>query len=62
MFERVTIEKETIYMSLETGEVVDTHTEAIKLYREGVDIQLKYRYRYDGDSWSNWNDGPMWVH
>ena len=62
MIEKLFMEKETIYMSLETGEVVDSHTEAIKLYREGADIQLKYRYRYDGDSWSNWNDGPTWVH
>ena len=62
MIEKLIMEKETIYMSLETGEVVDTHTEAIKLYREGADIQLQCRYRYDGYSWSNWSDGPKWVH
>ena len=62
MKEMFTIEKETMYMSLETGEVVDTHTEAIKLYREGADIQILYRYRQDGDSWSDWKNGPYWAH
>lgn len=62
MKEMLTIEKETVYMSLETGEVVDTHTEAVKLYREGADIQIQYRYRYNDDLWSKWENGPQWVH
>lgn len=62
MFERVTIEKETIYMSLETGEVVATQAEAMELYREGADIQIQYRYRHNGGNWSDWNYGPTWVH
>lgn len=62
MIERVLIEKETMYMSLETGEVVETQAEAMELYRAGADIQIQYRYRHNGGEWEGWNNGPMWVH
>lgn len=62
MIEMLTMERETIYMSLETGEVVDTHVEAMELYRAGADIQIQYRNRYNMGPWGEWNNGPMWVH
>jgi hypothetical protein len=69
MIEKLVIEKEQIYISLETGEVVDTHAEAMKLYRAGHEIQIKYRYRYNGGEycynggiWDPWIDGPYWAH
>lgn len=62
MIERATIEKETIYMDLETGEVVETQMEAMELYRGGADIQVKYRFRHNEGEWEGWNDGPQWVH
>lgn len=62
MIERVTIEKETIYMNLETGEIVENQAEAMEWYRAGDDVQIKYRYRHNGGKWEGWNDGPQWVH
>ena len=62
MITKMSMEREQIYMSLETGEVVDTHDEAMKLYREGHEIQIKYRYRYNGGEWGSWTDGPYWAH
>ncbi len=62
MIERLLIEKETIYVSLDTGEVVDTHAEALGLYGEGHTVQIQYRYRYNGGDWEGWNDGPQWIH
>jgi len=62
MIEKLVIEKETAYMSLETGEVVDTHAEAMELYREGHEIQILYHYRYNGGEWEPWTNGPYWAH
>lgn len=62
MITKMSMEKEQIYMSLETGEVVDTHDEAMELYREGHEIQIKYRYHYNGGEWGSWTDGPYWAH
>ena len=47
MIEKLIIEKETIYMSLETGEVVENQVDAMELYRAGADIQIQYRNRYN---------------
>ena len=62
MIEKLTMEKETVYMSLETGEVVDTHAEGIDLYREGHRIQILYHYRYNGGEWEPFRNGPTWEH
>ena len=62
MIERLLIEKETAYMSLETGEVVDTQAEAMELYRDGHRIQVMYHNRYNGGKWEDWRNGPQWVH
>lgn len=62
MIEKLTMEKETIYMSLETGEVVDTHAEAMALYRDGHRIQIMYHYRYNGGEWEPLRNGPTWEH
>lgn len=62
MITKITVEKETIYMNLETGEVVETQAEAMEWYRKGTDVQVKYRYRHNGGKWKDWNDGPKWVH
>jgi len=62
MITKMSMEKEQIYMSLETGEVVDTHNEAMELYREGHEIQIKYHYCYNGGEWEPWIDGPYWAH
>lgn len=62
MLESVTIEKETIYVSSETGELVDTQAEAMELYRAGAPIQVMYRYRHNGGAWSPFKNGPKWEH
>ena len=62
MIEKLTIEREQIYMSLETGEVVDTHDEAMELYREGHEIRILSHYRYNGGEWEPWTEGPYWAH
>ena len=64
MIGRITkeMEKEQIYMSLETGEVVDTHYEAMNLYREGHEIQILYRCRRDGEEWGPFTEGAYWAH
>ena len=62
MITKMSMEKEQIYMSLETGEVVDTHTEAMELYRAGHEIQIMYRYRYNGGEWGPFTNGPYWAH
>lgn len=62
MITKMMIEKETIYMNLETGEVVGTQAEAMEWYRKGIDVQIKYRYRHTNGKWKDWNDGPTWVH
>lgn len=62
MIEKLLIEKETAYMSLETGEVVDTQAEAMELYRDGHRIQVMYHNRYNGGEWEPWTEGPYWAH
>ena len=62
MTNRTWIEKEQIYISRETGELVETHAEAMALYNEGHEIQIRYRYRFDGGTWQPWIDGPYWAH
>jgi hypothetical protein len=62
MIEKLIIEKETIYMSLETGEVVENQADAMELYRAGADIQIQYRNRHNRGMWSEWKNGPVWVH
>ena len=62
MIEKLIMEKETIYMSLETGEVVDTHAEAMELYRDGHRIQVMYHNRYNGGEWEPLRNGPTWEH
>lgn len=62
MVESVKIEKETIYINQETGEVYDLHADAMKAYNEGVEIQIAYRYRHNEEEWSAWQVGPYWYH
>ena len=62
MITKMKTEREQIWMSLETGEVVETHAEAMELYRAGHELQIKYRYRYNDGDWLDWQDGPQWVH
>lgn len=62
MIESVKIEKETIYINRETGEVYERHSEAMQAYSEGAEIQITYRYRHDDGEWSDWNNGPYWYH
>ena len=62
MIEKLVIEKETAYMSLETGEVVNTQAEGMELYRDGHRIQVIYHLRYHGGEWGDWQNGPQWVH
>ena len=60
--EKLTMEREQMYMSLETGEVVDTHKEAVALYNLGERIQILYRYRFNEEPWGDWRHGPIWTH
>ena len=62
MITTVTTERETVWMSCETGEVVESHREAMELYRAGHEIKIQYRYRYNGGEWEPWQEGPQWVH
>ena len=55
------VERETVYMSLETGEVVDTQYEAMELYREGHLIQVRFRNRYNNGEWGPLQYGPVWA-
>ena len=61
MIEKMTTEREQIWVSLDTGEVAETHDEAMALYRDGHELQIQYRYAYNG-VWGGWNYGPQWVH
>ena len=56
------MEKEQVYMSLETGEVVDDHYKAMSLYRDGHEIQILYRVRHDGEEWGPFTEGAYWAH
>ena len=62
MVAQVTMFKETVYMDTETGEVVDTHQEAIVWFNSGRTVQVKYRYRFDDNDWLDWQGGPTWEH
>ena len=62
MIEKVVIEKETIYISLDTGELIDNRKLAVALYNAGHTIQIQFRHRYNNGNWSPWLDGPQWVH
>ena len=62
MYGCVKIESEKIFMSLETGEVVDNYEEACDLYSEGHDIQVMTSYRFNDGEWTPWRKGPKWEH
>ena len=56
------IEKEEIWISLTTGEVVETSIEARELYKAGHNIRFQYRYRYNDGEWGRWKYGIPWEH
>lgn len=56
------IEKEQIWVSLTTGEVIETDAEAREFYKAGHDLQFQYRYRYDDGEWTSWKYGIPWEH
>ena len=55
------LEREVVFMSLETGEVVDSHFEAMELYRAGHMIQVMFRNCYNEGEWGPLQKGPVWM-
>ena len=62
MRETTTIERETLFESLETGEIVETHAEAMELFRAGADIAILTRTRENGGEWSDLIQRLVWEH
>ena len=49
-------------MSLETGELLETHADAVAHYNEGNRVQVMYYFEFGDGTYSPWNYGPIWEH
>ena len=53
-------ERKVAYMSLETGEVVESHDKAMELNRAGELIQVLYCTCYTDGTEGPFRKGPIW--
>ena len=51
---------QVLYMSLETGEVVESHDKAMELNRAGELIQVLYCNCYTDGTEGPFRNGPIW--
>lgn len=60
MTEKVTVEREIWWMNMVTGELYETHADAVAAYNDGYPIQVMYLFRFEDGYCSPWNYGCVW--